>query len=68
VSFGPPITFDSAALVDAETGRTSSERLRSFTDQLMAEIARLADRPYTDELAGQEVPEVDLGPAEASAS
>jgi 1-acyl-sn-glycerol-3-phosphate acyltransferase len=68
ISFGPPMTFDSAALVDAETGRTSTERLRSFTDQLMAEIARLADRPYVDELAGQEVPEVDLGPAEASAS
>ena len=53
VSFGPPMTFDSAALVDAETGRTSNERLRSFTDELMAEIARLADRPYVDELAGR---------------
>jgi 1-acyl-sn-glycerol-3-phosphate acyltransferase len=68
VSFGPPMTFDSAALVDAETGRTSTERLRSFTDELMAEISRLAHRPYVDELAGQEIPEVDLGPAEASAS
>jgi hypothetical protein len=62
------MTFDSAALVDAETGRTSTERLRSFTDELMAEISRLAHRPYVDELAGQEIPEVDLGPAEASAS
>jgi 1-acyl-sn-glycerol-3-phosphate acyltransferase len=68
VSFGPPMTFDAAALVDVETGRTSSERLRSFTDALMAEISRLADRPYVDSLAGHETPESDLGPAEASAS
>jgi 1-acyl-sn-glycerol-3-phosphate acyltransferase len=82
VSFGPPMAFESPALVDTETGRTSNELLRSFTDQLMTEIARLADRPYDDEPVGREatevdlVPdeaasgsaEVDLGPAEASAS
>jgi 1-acyl-sn-glycerol-3-phosphate acyltransferase len=68
VSFGEPMTFDAAALVDIETGRTSTERLRGFTDELMAEISRLADRPYVDELAGRESPESDLGPAEASAS
>lgn len=68
VSFGPQMTFDSAALVDAETGRTSNERLRSFTDELMAEIARLADRPYVDELAGRAASVIDEGPASASAS
>jgi 1-acyl-sn-glycerol-3-phosphate acyltransferase len=68
VSFGPPMTFDAAALVDAETGRTSSERLRSFTDELMAEISRLAGRPYIDELAGRATSVIDEGPAEASAS
>ena len=68
VSFGPPMTFGSPALVDTETGRTSNERLRSFTDELMAEISRLAGRPYVDEPAGHEATEVDLGPAEASAS
>jgi len=63
VRFGPPMHFDSAGLVDAETGRTSSERLRGFTDELMAEIARLAERPYIDELIMQSTEEVDLGTA-----
>ena len=61
VRFGPPMHFDSAGLVDAETGRTSSERLRAFTDELMAEIARLAEHPYIDELIMQSTEEVDLG-------
>ena len=68
VSFGPPMTFESPALVDAETGRTSNELLRRFTDELMAEIARLADRPYVDELAGRATSVIDEGPAAASAS
>jgi 1-acyl-sn-glycerol-3-phosphate acyltransferase len=68
VSFGPQMTFDSAALVDAETGRTSNERLRSFTGELMAEIARLADRPYVDEQPGRAASVIDEGPASASAS
>jgi len=70
VSFGEPMRFESAGLVDAETGRTSTERLRTFTDRLMREIARLASRPYVDELITREpdVADVDLGPAEASAS
>ncbi len=66
IRFGPPMTFDSASLVDAETGRTSTERLRGFTDRLMAEIARLAGRPYVDELVSRD--DADLGPAQASAS
>ena len=66
--FGPPMTFDSAALVDAETGRTSSERLRSFTGELMAEISRLADRPYVDEMVQAGASVIDVGPVEASAS
>jgi 1-acyl-sn-glycerol-3-phosphate acyltransferase len=68
VRFGSPMTFDSAGLVDAETGRTSTERLRAFTDTLMTEIARLAERPYVDELIMQNTGEVDLGTAAASAS
>jgi 1-acyl-sn-glycerol-3-phosphate acyltransferase len=67
VRFGPAITFDSAGLVDADTGRTSTERLRTFTDGLMRAIARLAERPYVDELVSREDVE-DLGPAAASAS
>ncbi len=67
VRFGPPITFDSAGLVDAETGRTSTERLRAFTDRLMREIAALAERPYVDELVSRDDVD-DLGPAQASAS
>jgi 1-acyl-sn-glycerol-3-phosphate acyltransferase len=67
VRFGPPITFDSAGLVDAETGRTSTERLRGFTDRLMREIAVLAERPYVDELVSRDDVD-DLGPAQASAS
>jgi 1-acyl-sn-glycerol-3-phosphate acyltransferase len=66
VSFGAPMTFDSAGLVDVETGRASTERLRSFTDALMTEIARLAERPYVDELIMQNTEEVDLGTAEAA--
>jgi hypothetical protein len=76
------MAFESPALVDTETGRTSNELLRSFTDQLMTEIARLAGRPYDDEPVVREAAEldvlpdeaasgsaeVDLGPAEASAS
>ncbi|MGH9047954.1 MAG: lysophospholipid acyltransferase family protein [Acidimicrobiales bacterium] len=68
VRFGPPMTFDSAGLVDAETGRTSTERLRSFTDGLMREIAHLADRTYVDELVDRAKSDVDIGPAQASAS
>jgi hypothetical protein len=60
--------FDSAGLVDAETGRTSTERLRTFTDWLMVEIAALAERPYVDELIVQDARDADLGTAEASAS
>ena len=67
ISFGAPMTFDSAGLVDAETGRTSSERLRAFTDSLMSEISRLADKPYVDELIMRTTEEVDLS-SEASAS
>ena len=67
ITFGTPTTFDSAGLVDAETGRTSSERLRAFTDSLMSEISRLADKPYVDELIMQTTEEVDLS-TEASAS
>jgi len=67
VSFGVPIRFESASLVDAATGRTSTELLRGFTDQLMTEIARLAGRTYVDELIVREPSEVDLGPAEATA-
>ncbi|MGH8994724.1 MAG: lysophospholipid acyltransferase family protein [Acidimicrobiales bacterium] len=67
ITFGPPMTFDSAGLVDTETGRTSSERLRTFTDSLMAEISRLADKPYVDELIMRTTEEVDLS-SEASAS
>jgi len=67
VSFGTPMRFESASLVDAETGRTSTERLRSFTEELMREISALAGRPYVDELIVREPTEIDLGPAEASA-
>jgi 1-acyl-sn-glycerol-3-phosphate acyltransferase len=68
IRFGPPMTFDSAGLVDAATGRTSTERPRGFTDGLMSEIARLAGRPYVDELVSRDRDDVDLGPAQASAS
>jgi 1-acyl-sn-glycerol-3-phosphate acyltransferase len=68
VSFGAPMRFESPGLVDAETGRTSTERLRSFTDGLMTEISQLAGRPYVDELITRDTAEVELGPAEASAS
>ena len=67
VRFGEPMTFDSAALVDAETGRTSTERLRGFTERLMREIAGLADRPYVDEVIDRDL-KLDLGQAQASAS
>ncbi len=68
IRFGAPLSFDSAGLVDAETGRTSSERLRSFTDGLMVQIAALAGRPYVDQLVERGEPVEDLGAAEASAS
>jgi 1-acyl-sn-glycerol-3-phosphate acyltransferase len=68
VRFGEPMTFDSAGLVDAETGRTSTERLRGFTERLMREIARLAERPYVDELVDRELGDVELGQRQASAS
>ena len=65
---GGPMRFESPGLVDAETGRTSTERLRAFTQDLMNEIARLAQRPYVDELIARGDSDVELGPAEASAS
>jgi len=66
VRFGPPMTFDSAGLVDAATGRTSTERLRGFTDTLMREISSLAGRPYVDELVNRDEVD-DLGAAQESA-
>jgi 1-acyl-sn-glycerol-3-phosphate acyltransferase len=66
--FGEPMRFESGSLVDAETGRTSTERLRTFTEQLMVEIARLSGRPYVDELITRDTAEIELGPAQASAS
>jgi 1-acyl-sn-glycerol-3-phosphate acyltransferase len=68
VRFGEPMTFDSAGLVDAETGRTSTERLRGFTERLMREIAGLADRPYLDEVIDRSAAGVELDAPRASAS
>ncbi len=68
IRFGAPMTFESADLVDVQSGRTSSERLRGFTDTLMREIAELAGRPYVDELVSRDEAIGELGPAQASAS
>jgi 1-acyl-sn-glycerol-3-phosphate acyltransferase len=56
--FGPPMV-----LLDDGSGPGSQERVRSFTDALMVEIARLAECPYVDEPLVPAGNESDLGPA-----
>jgi 1-acyl-sn-glycerol-3-phosphate acyltransferase len=57
IRFGPPMHLPAPAVPEGASGEErraiDTEALRTFTDQLMLEIARLAGRQYVDEHASR---------------